>query len=40
MHRFLRNITLVVLPLLTFILGWQVGVRLEQENLEQAYGKL
>lgn len=40
MHRILRNITLVVLPLLTFILGWQVGVRLEQKDLEQAYGKL
>ena len=40
MHRVLRHITLVVLPLLTFVLGWQVGVRLEQRELVESYGRL
>jgi len=38
--RFLRASTLIILPLLMLLLGWQLGVRYEQRSLEETSRKL
>lgn len=40
MARFLRASTLIILPLLMLLLGWQLGVRYEQRSLEETSRKL
>lgn len=35
MTKFFRNLTLVLLPVITLLLGWQIGVRYEQQVITQ-----
>lgn len=40
MSRFFRNVTLVLLPVITLSLGWGLGVRFEQRKLQNQYSHL
>lgn len=40
MLRFLRLLTIITLPILTLVLGWQLGVSFEQNALREATAKL